>query len=264
CMLCTAPRWHSHRSLLDALPISAGVVLGAHPALLLGAIYSGARFGDNIAPISDTTIASVTTQGTELGDVVRSRLKYAVAAAAVSIVLYAVVGSLLGSGGAALSASLEGMMGEYARPQALPMLLAPALTVFLCLRGRSLIHAIWYGILAAIVIGLVTGTLAWQDMYAISPPRDVGGLITEGVTGMRDVIFLIIFVMAVLGALRLAGVLDALTAWVQKWATTAKRAELAIFSLVSILYPITAVNTPAMLMGGPVVRELGEKFKIHP
>src|SRR5690606_42144611 len=84
CMLCTAPRWHSHRSLLDALPISAGVVLGAHPALLLGAIYSGARFGDNIAPISDMTIASVTTQGTELGDVVRSRLKYAVVAAAVS------------------------------------------------------------------------------------------------------------------------------------------------------------------------------------
>lgn len=41
---------------------SAGVALGAEPVLLAGAILSGAIFGDNLAPISDTTVISATTQ----------------------------------------------------------------------------------------------------------------------------------------------------------------------------------------------------------
>ena len=45
----------------------AAVVLGAHPALVLGAIYSGARLGDNLAPISDTTIASAFHPGSHGG-----------------------------------------------------------------------------------------------------------------------------------------------------------------------------------------------------
>ncbi len=44
----------------------------------------GATFGDNISPVSDTTIASATTQHSDLGGVVRSRLKYALAAAALA------------------------------------------------------------------------------------------------------------------------------------------------------------------------------------
>ena len=42
----------------------AGIVLGGDAAVLMGAILSGAAFGDNLAPISDTTIVSATTQET--------------------------------------------------------------------------------------------------------------------------------------------------------------------------------------------------------
>jgi len=61
----------------------AGVALGAHPALLAGAIVSGGAFGDNLAPVSDTTICSATSQGVDVPGVVRSRLKYALTAAEV-------------------------------------------------------------------------------------------------------------------------------------------------------------------------------------
>lgn len=143
------------------------------------------------------------------------------------------------------------------------MLLAPALTIYLCVRGRALIQAIWYGIFSAVALGLATGTLTLSGVYAIAPPKDVGGAITVGLNSMRDVIFLAIFIMGILGALRRAGALDALMRRLMRFATTVKRAELAIFSLVAFMCPLCAGNTPAMLFTGPVVKEIGERFQIH-
>lgn len=40
----------------------AGIAVGAHPALLGGAILSGAALGDSIAPVSDTAIIAASTQ----------------------------------------------------------------------------------------------------------------------------------------------------------------------------------------------------------
>lgn len=39
------------------------------------AILSGAAFGDNLAPISDTTIVSAYTQGATMRDVVRAAFR---------------------------------------------------------------------------------------------------------------------------------------------------------------------------------------------
>jgi len=75
-----------------AVMYPAGIVLGANPAALLGAIFSGAAFGDNLAPISDTTIVSAATQETDVGGVVRSRLKYVLIASAISAVLFVIFG----------------------------------------------------------------------------------------------------------------------------------------------------------------------------
>ena len=66
----------------------AGIFLGCDPVLLGTAILSGAAFGDNLAPISDTTIVSAYTQGAEMRDVVRSRFPLAMAAACISAVVF--------------------------------------------------------------------------------------------------------------------------------------------------------------------------------
>ena len=60
----------------------------------MGAVIGGATFGDNISPVSDTTIASASTQGADIGGVVRSRLKYAIPAAGLAIVVYASLGGV--------------------------------------------------------------------------------------------------------------------------------------------------------------------------
>src|SRR6056297_3093912 len=73
----------------------AGLLVGANPVLLFGAILSGAVFGDNLAPVSDTTIVSAVTQNSDIGGVVASRFKYAIVAAVLAFVGYLVAGSAL-------------------------------------------------------------------------------------------------------------------------------------------------------------------------
>jgi len=76
-------------------PAAAG--LGADPVILMGAVIGGATFGDNISPVSDTTIASASTQGADIGGVVRSRIKYAVPAALLAVLAYGLLGGTDGS-----------------------------------------------------------------------------------------------------------------------------------------------------------------------
>jgi Na+/H+ antiporter NhaC len=74
----------------------AGIVMGSHPVILLGAILSGAAFGDNLAPVSDTTIVSAVTQETDVIGVVRSRFRYAIAAAIPATIAFAIFAFLVG------------------------------------------------------------------------------------------------------------------------------------------------------------------------
>lgn len=66
--------------------------MGCNVNLICGAILAGSCFGDNLAPISDTTIASSLSQEVDVMKVVRSRFKYALIAGAISVVGYLVFG----------------------------------------------------------------------------------------------------------------------------------------------------------------------------
>ena len=65
-----------------------GVMAGTAPEFMIGAIVSGAAFGDNLGPISDTTIASSATQHADLGTVVKTRTRYSLPAAAGAMILF--------------------------------------------------------------------------------------------------------------------------------------------------------------------------------
>ena len=64
----------------------AGVLLGANPAVLAGAILGGGAFGDNLAPVSDTAISSAASQGVDIGGVVKTRFKYAIIAGVITLI----------------------------------------------------------------------------------------------------------------------------------------------------------------------------------
>ncbi len=79
------------------IPIAMPMVepLGLHMGLTLAAVLGGGVFGDHCSPISDTTIISSMASACDHIDHVATQLPYALLAAGVSLLGYAVLGFLL-------------------------------------------------------------------------------------------------------------------------------------------------------------------------
>jgi tetracycline resistance efflux pump len=88
----TGTSWGTFAIMLP-LVIPAAVTLGLPPSPFLAAALSGGIFGDHSSPISDTTIISSMAAATDHIDHVRTQLPYAMLAAAVATVAFAIVGA---------------------------------------------------------------------------------------------------------------------------------------------------------------------------
>lgn len=243
--------------LVAPLLYPAGGSLGADPVWLIGAILGGATFGDNVSPVSDTTIASATTQRAELGGVVRSRLRYALPAATVALGLFALLGGAAAVSGAApdLSATRSG----------LPMLLAPAVTIALLLARRHLLEGLLAGIAAALALGLTLGLLAPSAVLFIDREAFAArGLIIEGMERGIGVSVFTLLLMGLVGGLEATGVLDRLVSLAERRARTARGAELWTFGAVSAAVLLTTHSVVAILTVGTFTRRTGERFGVGP
>jgi len=163
CCIVSLSTGSSFATILICSPIlyPSGGLVGAHLPTLAGAIIGGATFGDFFAPISDTTIASALSQKAEIGTTVRSRLKYIIPA-----VIIALIGYLLSATLASNTITLEAnqLLGD---PKGLPMLLVPALIIFLFLKGKHLLHGLLLGLMCGVVLGLVLGLLPLDKIISL-------------------------------------------------------------------------------------------------
>lgn len=246
----------------------AGVALGCHPALLAGIIISGAAFGDNLAPVSDTTICSATSQGVDVPGVVRSRLKYAGVAACITIVITIVLGLTLGSSGA-----ISGEVYSY-DPLAFFMLLAVIVTIVVAVKTGDIIIATTIGSVAAGFIGVVTKQFDFLQVDAADPvrgaliavhgeglDRTVDGIIQTGLSSMLQVCILALLLFGSIAIMRAGGGDVKLLAALGKVAKTARGAEVVISLMVIILSSIMGLNAPAILaVGASFAKPLSEKY----
>ena len=69
--------------------------MGTNIPLVAGAIFGGSIFGDHCSPISDTTIMSCATSGCDIIDHVKTQMPYVLIMAAISLVLYGVLGFVM-------------------------------------------------------------------------------------------------------------------------------------------------------------------------
>jgi len=126
-------------TLIAASPIlfPVGYLLGGDPVLIIGAIIGGAFVGDNLAPISDTTIVSAYSQGTTIDKVVKSRIRYAIIAGAMTLIAYAFFAIKAGS-------SSTVAPPDELNPVGLVMIAVPILLLFLMSRGKDLVEGLLY------------------------------------------------------------------------------------------------------------------------
>lgn len=256
-------------TMFTAFPIfyPAGLLLGCSPMFLAGAIVSGAIFGDNLAPISDTTIASASTQQfrdghvADIGGVVSSRLKYSAVAGAISLVLFAVLG---GMGGVYQGGAIE----AAADPKSLVMLIPVAVMLIVATKTRNIFQGILVGLVLGTATGLALGLFTPADVFSNDAANSVAtGFLVTGVANMLGTVGLVISVFGIMGVLADAGMLEYLVDRIlgSRMARTARGAELACLLGVSATTVIFGgVTSASILTFGPVLNKIGAAKGIHP
>lgn len=245
----------------------AGLILGGNPVFLLGAILSGASFGDNLAPVSDTTVISASSQkysrrsgSAEIGGVVKTRTKYAILAAVISLILYSLLGGI-----GKVAATGEINIAAYSYPKGLLMLIPFVVVIAIAVSGRSIFSALIWGIITGSITGLFSGIFALGDFIQIQN-GGAAGMIPEGVGGVFDAILVFMAIMGMMGVIRGSGALDKMLNWsTTHIAKTPRSCEVTIFGLTTIMDLLNAgVTTSVVAIMGPLANELGQKFKLHP
>lgn len=244
---------------------TAGVALGAPEALLAGAIVSGAIFGDNLAPISDTTIISSTSQRfrrrpgvADISGVVRSRARYALTAAIVSLLVFIAAGFASGASTAPATA------GD---PTGLFMLIPVTAMLVVAIALRSLFTAVTVGLVFGVVTGLLTGLLPAAGILSSDGEGHATGFLVTGLAAILPTIALVFAVFGIMGVLIESGIVERITRLLvgSRLASTPAGAEAIIAvgtSVVTVAYG--GVNSASMATFGPIVDELGAKVGLHP
>lgn len=249
----------------------AGISLGAHPGILAGAIISGAAFGDNLAPISDTTICSATSQGVDVPGVVRSRLKYALTAGILTIVAIIIAGICLNQGGTAAG-------GAAYDPKTLLMFIPVILTILAAAKTGNIVIATTIGIVIGSVTAVATGLMdviqidaanaAIPALFTVSGEgldRTVGGVLYTGLSSMIQVCILALLLFGATSIMRAGRGDQKLLGVISRIAKGPAAAEIVISLMVIGLSAIMGLNAPAILaVGASFAKPISEKFHISP
>jgi len=245
---------------IGPLMLPVGVGLGADPLVMIGALVSGAFFGDNIAPISDTTIASAFTQGAEIKTVVKSRLKYAFVAAGFSMILFIVFGFLRQTGNVS-AAGLSKAVG----PKGLIMLIVPAVLIYIMYRGVHLVTALMTTNAFGMIIGLIAGLIKPTDiLFADVVHKKFGGVIYSGINGMLPIIMFTMLLLGLVGVFDKAGLFQLILDKVSPFTKKVRNAELTIFIMTIVGNIITAGSARSIVAIGPLAKELGDRHNLAP
>lgn len=268
--LITAATGSSIGTLFTAYPIlyPAGIALGSNPGVLAGAILSGAVFGDNLAPISDVTIASTGTQTykykeetADIGGTVAYRLKYALISGAIALVLFAIFGGSkteINSIGHDMMASMNA--------KGLWMLIPVVVLLIISIKTSDIFKAITGGLISGILIGLLTGAFTANEIFSISEGQPVGFLY-NGFNGMVGICLFCISLFGIMGVMEDSGALDKIIGFFlnSNMAKTPRGTEIliALGSMITTLF-LGGVTSASVLTFGPVADAIGKKHDLHP
>ena len=226
-------------------PIAVGLAQNGNlpMALVLGSLVGGAMFGDNLSVISDTTIAATRTQNVDMKDKFKANIRMALPAAIITFVILLVVGKP------------EALPTLEDRPYN-PILIIPYLFVLIsAIAGMNVFLVLTSGIILSGVIGIATGAL---DLMTFAQN------IFTGFSGMFEIFLLSMLTGGLSYMVSKNGGIDWLVQKIRSFARGQKSAEVSIALLTALTDAATANNTVAIIIDGPVAKEISNDFKIDP
>lgn len=228
-------------------PIGVGIAekTGIAMPICLGAVVCGAMFGDNLSMISDTTIAAVRTQGCEMKDKFKENFLIVLPAAVITAVLF----FFLARGDAGADGAK--MVYEYSIVKVIPYLVV----LIGALIGINVFVILIAGTVLSAVVGVGTGAFAIGEMF-----QKMG----EGVTSMYDITVISIIVAAIVALVKEYGGIEFILNLIKKNINGPRGGEFGISALALLVDCCTANNTVAIVMAGPIAKEISDEFGVSP
>lgn len=226
-----------------------GVALGADGPVVAGAIISAACLGDSAAPMSDTTISAAYTQGVDVPALVRARLRYVLAAAAIAACFFLFAGGESAAGAPGVPAA--------ASPRGLVMLAVPALLAVMMCRGVHLIVALVSAAAAGIALGLAAGLLPPERLLVVNTAAfTVGGVLVEGVQSLLDIAVFALLLMGLINLLDKGGFFRRMAGACSRFIQSDRTCELAVAVLDAALCLLTVASSVTIMLEGPIAKKL--------
>ncbi|MFB6222381.1 MAG: Na+/H+ antiporter NhaC family protein [Haloarcula sp.] len=268
----------------SALFFPAGILLGANPVLLFGSILSGAVFGDNLAPVSDTTIVSAVTQDADIGGVVASRFKYAIIAAVLAFSAYVFAGSMMS--GLDISQQARDLFVQSSEPAGLIHLISMLVVIVTAVMGRHIVEAISWGLIVAVVFNVVFGLAPLSDVLLFKIPESsaaaswagglpiakvveagsagVTGSIYNGAAGFFPLIVLVLLIISGSEIMIRGGGFEAIQDWLlTNVATGVRSAETTMVIGTAFVNSMITINTAAEIAIAPYIARIGRRYNIN-
>ncbi|MCH4887497.1 hypothetical protein EZV73_07935 [Acidaminobacter sp. JC074] len=249
----------------------AGIILGANPFILAGALVSGANFGDTLAPVSDATIAATGGQfykksgnPVEIGQTVKKRFKYAVVAGILTLGIF----MLIGGGGSYLSPEqANALIAEHSYAKGLLMLIPVLIIIYLSVNGKPIAQCLSYGIFVGAGIALAFGLLVPSDIVGfelVNSKVVISGIIPKGVVKMIKIIIIMNLLMGSGQLLLNSGVMHSIMEKLGKLTKTPRSAEIVMVLLSSTMGLLGGFSVMGIAVAGPFVDAIGKEKNIHP
>lgn len=231
-------------TIVALVPIGLGISehTGLAVALVTAAIIGGAMFGDNLSIISDTTITAVRTQGAQMKDKFRVNFWIVLPAALLTSVVFGML---------TLGEAAPITHSDYSLLKVVPYLIV----IVLALMGMNVFFVLTLGITLAGAVGLIDGS--YQLMNVV---QQVG----DGMASMYGMAFLAILIAGMVELIKCNGGIEFILQAIMKRISTRKGAEFGIAGLVALTNLATANNTIAILIAGPLAKDIATQYNIEP
>lgn len=223
-------------------PIGVGISSGTDISmpLAMATVIGGAMFGDNLSFISDTTIAAVRTQKTEMKDKFKVNFFIVLPAAIVTMVILLFL--TMGNQSTVGAESFNWIK------------ILPYLGVIIgALAGLNVFVVLLGGIVLAGIIGFIDGSFT---------PASYFGSVADGMTGMAEIVILSILIGGVVELIRHNGGIQALLYHATRRIKSPQGAQLATAGLVSSTNLCTANNTISIIIAGPLAKSISENYGV--
>lgn len=213
----------------------------------IGAVISGAMFGDNLSMISDTTIAATRSQNVELRDKFRVNVWIAVPAALLTLVAYVV---------------FSDPAQTIAHKDYNVWLIVPYIAVFLLAFSRLHVLAV---LTIGILISGIMGLWAQPDFHILT----LNNAVYDGFVSMFEVALLSMMLGGISTIMEKEGGLEWLIQRIYKLTRlfkvgTERAGEIGVAFLVIFSNLFVANNTVAIILSGDMAREVAKEYGVDP